>query len=51
MQTKLCTVAQMREAERRAETEYGIPLADLMDNAGKGLARAALEMLPPPRLC
>jgi NAD(P)H-hydrate epimerase len=42
------TVAQMREAERRAETEYGIALADLMDNAGKGLARAALEMLPQP---
>jgi NAD(P)H-hydrate epimerase len=42
------TVAQMREAERRAETDCGIPLADLMDNAGKGLARAALEMLPRP---
>ncbi|MCL1952593.1 MAG: NAD(P)H-hydrate epimerase [Oscillospiraceae bacterium] len=41
----LYTVAQMREAEQRAETEYGIPLADLMNNAGKGLARAALEML------
>ena len=39
------TVFQMREAERRTETEYGIPLAALMDNAGKGLARAALEML------
>ena len=44
----LYTVDQMREAERRAETEYGIPLASLMDNAGKGLARAALEMLPLP---
>ena len=45
---KLYTVAQMREAEGCAETEYGIPLADLMDNAGKGLARAALELLPLP---
>ena len=44
----LYSVAQMREAERRTETEYGIPLADLMDNAGKSLARAALEMLPQP---
>jgi len=48
MKIPLYTVAQMREAERRAETEYGIPLADLMDNAGKGLARAALKMLPQP---
>jgi NAD(P)H-hydrate epimerase len=44
----LYSVTQMREAERCAEIEYGIPLADLMDNAGKGLARAALEMLPQP---
>jgi hydroxyethylthiazole kinase-like uncharacterized protein yjeF len=42
----LYTVAQMREAEQRAVTECGIPLAELMDNAGKGLARAALEMCP-----
>jgi len=44
----LYNVAQMREAEQRAESEYGIPLSKLMDNAGKGLARAALEMLPQP---
>jgi len=44
----LYTVTQMREAEQRAVTEYGIPLAVLMDNAGKGLARAALKMLPQP---
>jgi len=43
---QLYTVAQMREAEHRAETEHNIPLAELMDNAGKGLARAALEMCP-----
>ena len=48
MSIPLYTVAQMQEAERRAETEYGVPLAGLMDNAGKGLARAALEMLPQP---
>ena len=48
MKMPLYTVTQMREAEQRAETEYGIPLAELMDNAGKGLAHAALEMLPQP---
>ena len=48
MPTPLYTAAQMREAERRTEAEYDIPLADLMDNAGKGLARIALEMLPRP---
>ena len=41
----LYTTAQMKEAERRAESEYGIPLADLMERAGHGLACAALEML------
>ena len=41
----LYTVAQMREAERRAEAEFGIPLAELMERAGHGLARAALDML------
>ena len=44
--TLLYTVAQMQEAERRAETEYGIPLASLMDNAAFGLMRTALDMLP-----
>ncbi|MCL1810363.1 MAG: NAD(P)H-hydrate epimerase [Clostridiales bacterium] len=42
------SVAQMQEAERRTETEYGIPLAALMDNAGHGLADAAFGMLPEP---
>jgi len=45
---RLHTVAQMREAEQRTVIEYGIPLAALMDKAGQGLARAALEMLPRP---
>ena len=43
---RLYTVAQMREAEQRTENEYDIPLSALMDNAGKGLARAALAMCP-----
>jgi len=45
---KLYSVARMQDAERRAEAEYGIPLAKLMDSAGRGLARAALDMLPQP---
>lgn len=44
----LYTVKQMREAEQRTETEYGIPLADLMRSAGQALARTALAMLPQP---
>lgn len=42
------SVAQMQEAERRAESEHGIPLARLMDNAGRLLARKALELLEHP---
>ena len=48
MKIPLYTVAQMREAEQRTETKYGISLSVLMDNAGKCLARAALEMFPQP---
>ena len=44
----LYTVVQMREAEQRTVTEYSIPPAILMYNAGKGLASAVLEMLPQP---
>jgi len=43
---KLYTVAQVREAERLTETEYGIPLSVLMDNAGRCLAQTAVGMLP-----
>ena len=41
---ELYSVATMQEAERRAGTEYGISLTTLMDRAGKGLARAVLDM-------
>jgi len=51
MQTfKLYSTAQMREAERRAESEYGISLAALMDNAGNSLACTALDMKPGNRV-
>jgi len=39
------SVADMRRAEQRTEAEYGVPLAELMDNAGHGLAEAAVAML------
>ena len=39
------TVAEMREADRRAIEEFGIPGAVLMENAGRGAAGVALEML------
>ena len=43
--TQGVTVARMREADRRAIEEYGIPGVVLMENAGRGAAGVALEML------
>ena len=37
------TVAQVRAAEERCDKEYGIPLGQLMDNAGRGLAGAVVS--------
>jgi NAD(P)H-hydrate epimerase len=39
------TVAQMREADRRAVEEFGIPGVVLMENAGRGAAEIAARML------
>lgn len=39
------TVAEMREADRRAIEDYGIPGVVLMENAGRGAAGVALQML------
>ena len=41
----LFSTEQMRDAEERAEIEYGIPLSELMENAGKRLFENAAEML------
>lgn len=41
------TVAQMREADRRAIEEFGIPGVVLMENAGRGATDVALTMLEP----
>ena len=49
---KLATAAQMKELDRQAIEERGIPSIDLMERAAEGVARAALELLParPGRL-
>ena len=41
---KLATAAQMRELDRKAIEERGIPSIDLMENAAKGVAKAAMEL-------
>ena len=43
---KLATAAQMRETDRKAIEERGIPSIDLMERAAAGVAAAALESLP-----
>ena len=43
---KLTTSAQMRELDRQAIEDRGIPSIDLMERAAKAVAGAALELLP-----
>jgi len=43
---KLATAKQMRELDRQAIEERGIPSIDLMERAAEGVAQAALELLP-----
>lgn len=43
---KLATAAQMRELDRQAIEERGIPSIDLMERAAEGVAQAALNLLP-----
>lgn len=42
--TRTYTIAQMQQAERRAGSEFGVSLTELMDRAGKALALAAVRM-------
>ena len=43
---KLTTAAQMKELDRQAIEERGIPSIDLMERAAEGVAQAALDLLP-----
>jgi len=43
--TWIADAARCREMDRRAQDEFGIPLATLMESAGAAVAQAALEML------
>ena len=42
---KLATAAQMKELDRQAIEERGIPSIDLMERAADGIVKAALELL------
>ncbi len=44
-----CTAEQMREIDRRAVAEYGIPSLLLMENAGRAVAQRALSLLEAGR--
>ncbi len=43
---KILTAAQMRRVDRRAERDLGVSSETLMDNAGRAVARALLEVQP-----
>ena len=43
---RLATAREMKELDRRAIEEEGIPSIDLMDRAAEGVAQAALALLP-----
>ena len=43
---RLATAEQMRELDRQAIEERGIPSIDLMEKAAEGVTKAALELLP-----
>ena len=45
---RTCTREEIRELDRRAIEEYGMPGVALMENAGAGAARIAAEMLGDP---
>ena len=46
---RLATAREMKELDRRAIEEEGIPSLDLMDRAAEGVAQAALSLLPQER--
>jgi len=42
---KIVTVLEMKELDRKAIEEFGIPSITLMENAGRGIAKVATDML------
>lgn len=42
---KIVTAEQMREFDRRAQEEFGVPSITLMENAGRGVAEAVRALL------
>lgn len=44
---KAVTTKQMREMDRATSEDYGFPGQVLMENAGRAVAEAAVELLPP----
>ena len=45
MPTPVVTAQQMRDLDKRATEEYGMPSIILMENAGRAVADAAIDML------
>ncbi len=43
---KYVTSEQMKQIDKRAQEEFGMPSVILMENAGRGASRVALDMLP-----
>jgi NAD(P)H-hydrate epimerase len=48
---KIASVAQMREIDRRAQTEFGLTADCLMLNAGQEIARTVIEQFGPASAC
>jgi len=42
---KVVTASQMRQIDKRCASEFGIPTIVLMENAGRAVATAALDMI------
>ena len=42
---RVVTAAQMIEADRRATAEFGLPVLELMERAGSGVAEQALAWI------
>jgi len=48
--TRPFTIAEMQDAEKRSQTEFGVSLSELMDRAGRALSLTAVRMADGPVL-